>query len=540
MAPRLADYRTKRHFERTPEPSGTEGCVIAPSDHLRFVIQKHDATRLHYDLRLEIGDVFKSWAVTRGPSLDPAEKRLAVEVEDHPLAYGDFEGTIPEGEYGGGTVMIWDRGFWAPERDDDPASSLAKGELKFVLAGHKIRGSWVLVRIKPKSGPYQKRSNWLLIKHRDRWATPKTDRVLEKDRSVASGRTMTEIAKGKGRQPDAFMTMGGKLPVVVTNRNAQSTSREQRRTTRVRRDAGPTTCAQIPKLSTPTRVLWPSSEGENAGITKRELADYLLAVAHWMIEHIYGRPTSLLRAPEGISKETFFQRHPLPGQAGKVSTVVVDRDHEPYLQIDDAQMLVSMAQLSVIEFHPWNCQPFQPHVPGRLIFDLDPGPEVPLDAVVEAAKELRGRLGALSLNSFCKTTGGKGLHVVAPLTPDETITWEQAKLFSQTVSAQMAADSPARFVTKMSKSVRTGKIYLDYLRNDFTATAVAPLSPRARPEATVSMPLNWTQVRRGLDPKRFTIKSAADLLKQASPWSEYEDASRSLKAAIQKLVKSPT
>jgi bifunctional non-homologous end joining protein LigD len=129
---------------------------------------------------------------------------------------------------------------------------------------------------------------------------------------------------------------------------------------------------------------------------------------------------------------------------------------------------------------------------------------------------------------------------VAPLTPDETITWEQAKLFSQTVSAQMAADSPARFVTKMSKSVRTGKIYLDYLRNDFTATAVAPLSPRARPGATVSMPLNWTQVRRGLDPKRFTIKSAADLLKQASPWSEYEDASRSLKAAIQKLVKSPT
>lgn len=535
MPRNLTDYRTKRNFERTPEPSGAEGRNIAPSDHLRFVVQKHDARRLHYDLRLEIGDVFKSWAVTRGPSLDPAEKRLAVEVEDHPLAYGDFEGTIPPGEYGGGTVMIWDRGFWAPDGHDDPADCLAKGELKFVLAGHKLRGGWVLVRMKPKSGSNEKRSNWLLIKHRDRWARSNNRKVLQGDLSVASGRTMAKIAKGEGAQPDAFMTNGGKLPS-AGKWNEQATALERRRTARVRRDAGPSTTARMPKLSTPTRVLWPPREDKTAAITKRELADYLLSVAPWMIEHIYGRPTSLLRAPEGISKESFFQRHPLPGQADKIATVVVDKDHDPYLQINDAQTLVSMAQLSVIEFHPWNCMPFQPYVPGRMIFDLDPGAGVAFDALVEAAKELRGRLEALNLTSFCKTSGGKGLHVVVPLTPDETTNWEQAKLFSQTVAAQMAADSPTRFVTKMSKAVRKGRIFIDYLRNDFTATAVAPLSPRASPLATVSMPLNWTQVRKDLDPARFTISTAAALLKQASPWSDYHEAAQSLKVAIGKLV----
>src|SRR6201995_1231692 len=144
--PALTVYRTKRDFTKTEEPSGEHR--VAPSSRLRFVVQKHAATRLHYDLRLETGGVFKSWAVTKGPSLDPRDRRLAVEVEDHPLDYGDFEGTIPKGEYGGGTVMLWDRGFWAPDEKRDPSRSLEKGELKFTLAGSKIKGSWVLVRMR--------------------------------------------------------------------------------------------------------------------------------------------------------------------------------------------------------------------------------------------------------------------------------------------------------------------------------------------------------------------------------------------------------
>ncbi len=165
------------------------------------MIQKHAATRLHYDLRLEWAGVFKSWAVTKGPSLDPHDKRLAVEVEDHPLDYGDFEGTIPEGQYGGGTVLLWDRGYWEPEGDLSPEKALEKGDLKFTLDGEKLHGSFVLVRMKhDRNGG--KRTNWLLIKHRDKYAVDGNgDAILAKDKSIASGRTMTMIASGKGKGP---------------------------------------------------------------------------------------------------------------------------------------------------------------------------------------------------------------------------------------------------------------------------------------------------------------------------------------------------
>ena len=198
----LAKYRAKRDFTVTAEPSGKEARVKS-SHRLRYVIQKHAATRLHYDFRLEWNGTFRSWAVTRGPSLDPADKRLAVEVEDHPLDYGDFEGTIPKGQYGGGTVMLWDRGFWEPEGDAE--RMLAKGDLKFTLDGAKLHGGWVLVRMR-RDRFKSRRTNWLLIKHRDKYAHDRHgDAVLEKDHSVASGRSMTAIEKGTGKKPNPFM-----------------------------------------------------------------------------------------------------------------------------------------------------------------------------------------------------------------------------------------------------------------------------------------------------------------------------------------------
>ena len=202
---KLADYQAKRDFKKTSEPSGK--AKVRAAEYPRFVIQKHAATRLHYDLRLEHDGVFKSWAVTKGPSLNPADKRLAVEVEDHPLDYGDFEGTIPKGEYGGGTVMLWDRGFWMPEGTKDVDAALRKGELKFTLAGEKLKGSFVLVRMK-RDRDGGKRNNWLLIKHRDEFASE--DDVAEQDKSVASGRSMEQIAAGKGRGPKPFMAAGSK------------------------------------------------------------------------------------------------------------------------------------------------------------------------------------------------------------------------------------------------------------------------------------------------------------------------------------------
>src|SRR5947199_1345383 len=200
----LSTYRRKRDFEKTDEPSGE--VKVAPAKQQRFVIQKHDASRLHYDLRLEFDGVFKSWAVTKGPSLDPRDKRLAVEVEDHPLDYGDFEGTIPKGQYGGGTVLLWDRGYW---ESDDPERGFKKGDLKFTLDGDKLHGSWVLVRMRhDRSGG--KRTNWLLIKHRDEYAREgDANTILDNDKSVASGRAMEQIAAGKGRAPKAFMLVKG-------------------------------------------------------------------------------------------------------------------------------------------------------------------------------------------------------------------------------------------------------------------------------------------------------------------------------------------
>ncbi|WP_366501394.1 DNA polymerase ligase N-terminal domain-containing protein [Phenylobacterium sp.] len=198
----LTRYRSMRDFAKTTEPK--DAAKTQASKRLRFVIQKHDATRLHYDLRLELDGVFKSWAVTRGPSLDPHDKRLAVEVEDHPLDYGDFEGTIPQGEYGGGTVMLWDRGYWTPE--GDARDGLKTGELKFDLDGERLKGSWVLVRMKGRKG--ERRDNWLLIKHHDGWSVDDGGAAIldEETTSVASGRTMAAIAEGGGPTPTRFMT----------------------------------------------------------------------------------------------------------------------------------------------------------------------------------------------------------------------------------------------------------------------------------------------------------------------------------------------
>jgi len=201
-AAKLSKYKEMRDFAQTPEPSGN--ARVVPSKALRFVIHKHDASHLHFDLRLEYEGTFRSWAVPKGPSLDPKDRRLAMEVEDHPLDYGDFEGVIPKGQYGGGTVMLWDRGYWAPEAGfEDIGRALDKGELKFVMEGDRMHGSWVLVRTRRDA---RGKASWILIKHRDGAALAGADGPTDDDRSVASERTMADIAAGRGRAPKAFMT----------------------------------------------------------------------------------------------------------------------------------------------------------------------------------------------------------------------------------------------------------------------------------------------------------------------------------------------
>jgi bifunctional non-homologous end joining protein LigD len=786
MADRLERYREMRDFSVTPEPSGK--AARRASRQLRYSIQRHDATRLHYDFRLELDGVLKSWAVPKGPSLDPAEKRLAVQTEDHPLDYGEFEGVIPEKQYGAGDVLLWDRGRWQSE-DRDAAAALRKGTLHFRLDGEKLRGRWILTRLRDGK-------SWLLIKRNDDAATRDVDIVAARPESVKRApkrakraakaelpqfvtpqlatlvtrpprtgewvyevkhdgyRMLARISGGEakvfsrsgrdwspklphlvreleqhapgeswldgeivvlrpdgrasfqalqnafdagnaskivyfvfdapflrgrdlrrlpllerksrlqkalqrsdvvrfsegltgsaeevlehacrlglegliGKQADAVYAAGrtkswiklkcrarqdfviagytqpggsrhgfGALVLgayeaprklvyagkVGTGFDDELLTRLTRRFAQYRRPGSPLENpprekgiqwlrpqlvaevefaertdeglirqgsfmglredippksvgierAQEPpaelRLTHPDRLIWPSLR-----ITKGDLARYYAEVADWMLPHVGNRPLTLVRCPDGVEKQCFYQRHLGMGASpGDLKTF----SQRKYLYLDSARGILSAVQNGAVEFHTWGASVPEAKHPDRITMDLDPGPGVSWSELAKATRLTRTLLEKLGLKCFLKTTGGKGLHVVAPIEPK--LDWAAVKEFTRLVALFLVKAQPDLLIANMAKARRGGRIFVDYLRNSETASAVSAYSARARKEAGVSTPLEWDELGRSDLRSRFTVLTVPKRLAKLTldPWAEYRSTRQSITDAMWRALKT--
>jgi bifunctional non-homologous end joining protein LigD len=810
MADRLERYREMRDFRITPEPRGSGKKSPAEKKALAFYIQRHHATRLHSDFRLELEGTLKSWAVPKGPSLDPSVKRLAVQTEDHPLEYGGFEGTIPAEQYGAGDVLLWDQGTWIPE-DADPVAALAKGHLHFELRGAKLQGRWILARTRRDEG----KPSWLLMKRDDDEArdgdeaeitvlrpesvkkAPKAKKRAKKLRSrsketwvpdfvapmlatlvtepprAAPGQWVYEVKydgyrmlaritkdgvsmftrtgnawtaklphlvkeiaalgledslldgeivvpgeggrsdfqalqnafdrgsdarivyyvfdapylegqdlralslvdrkkrlsaalKKKharavrlsehlagdardvleqacklglegliGKQADSVYASGrskawiklkcrrrqdfviggftppqgsrhgfgallvgfydarGKLQYagkVGTGFNDDLLSSLSRKLAGLKRSDAPfanpprekgvtwlqpklvgevayaektkdgilrqaafmglredisaksvgeekavAPPANEPalKITHPDRLIWP-----NLKVSKLALVKYYEAVGDWILPHIKDRPLSLVRCPDGVDKPCFYQRHLLMGASpGHLSTVKREKKgRSAYIYASTLEGVLSAVQNGAVEFHTWGATVPDIGHPDRITMDLDPGPGIEWPALVEATRLVKLLLEQLGLAAFLKTTGGKGLHIVAPIEPKRP--WPEVKEFTRLMAEMLTRARPDLFLAKMSKAARTGKIFVDYLRNSETASAVAAFSTRARPQAGVSMPLAWDELGERDVREAYTILTVPAALKKRKedPWKAYASTHQSISDAMIRTV----
>ncbi|MDQ3340764.1 MAG: non-homologous end-joining DNA ligase [Myxococcota bacterium] len=536
-ATKLAKYRGMRDFAKTKEPSGAQPPASAGNS---FVIQKHAARRLHYDFRLELDGVLLSWSVPKGPSLSPTEKRLAVRTEDHPLDYASFEGIIPQGQYGGGTVVVWDRGTWEPE--GDPHAGMKKGHIAFTLHGEKLAGKWHLVRTKGRGT--DKNENWLLFKSRDEASNENLDIVAVKPESVISGKTVEQVAAAPERvwqsNREPTLTVAQKRAQRIASA-ARTATAERQQVVRVR--PARTTAelielvAQLPlgfKLTSLDKVLYPDQ-----GITKGQLIAYLAVVADWALPHIGDRPLTIVRCPEGRKKPCFFQKHILAGSPPPIHPLPITEESGEiveYMRIHDMPGLVALAQLGTLEIHTWGSRADKPERPDVMVFDLDPDVGLGWEKVALAAFAMRRKMHDLGFESFLKTTGGKGLHVVVPV--ERRQDWNELKNFTKAVSESMEREEPSLYTTNMAKKARKGKIFLDYLRNGRNATFIAPYSPRARDGAPVAVPITWEELAHGIDPLALNTASVPRRLAMLTvdPWKDIYKVKQAITAATWKAV----
>ena len=505
----LETYHRKRDFTRTPEPRGS----VSKIDRRRFVVQEHHASALHFDFRLEMGGVLKSWSVRHGPSLDPGVKRLAVPTEDHPVEYLKFQGDIPAGEYGAGRHMIWDAGTYELVGDGDALGQLAAGRLKFRLRGEKLRGEFSLVRF---AGGGER---WLLIKARDEFAREGWELELlqpEEKKDGAKGAASSERkrderaakraaharasdAGGKRRGAPAKQPSG---PVLAAS--GAFRARELRGDVNVR--IGGTVVA----LTNLDKIYWPED-----GLTKGDLLRYYYQVSKYILPYLKDRPLIMKRYPDGI-RGSFFHQHDVHDAPDFVRTVALPSEEGhtvDYAVGDNLATLLHMANLGAIERHPWHSRVGHEERPDWVVFDLDPGEGVEFETICELAMATRDVLAGLGLESYPKTSGSRGVHVYVPVEPAHD--YDLVADFAARVAAQVARAHPSRAtVERALKKRRRGQIYVDHMQNARGKSVVAPYSVRPRPGATVSAPLTWEEVEnRQFTPRDFTIKNMPARLK---------------------------
>lgn len=516
----LATYQGMRDFERTPEPSGAvDGALDGAGesrrhdDRPRFVVQRHRARRLHYDVRFEIDGVLVSWAVPRGPTLDPDVRRLAVHVEDHPIEYLDFEGVIPSGEYGGGDVIVWDTGAWEPG-EPDPAKAVTDGTLHARIHGHKLKGEFVLVRTE-RRGQGGDKEQWMLLHKHDEHAEEGWD-AEDHPRSVVSGRTNDEVQADPDRLwrsdlPAAQASIALKVQVPDPPTDDELAALDGLGTKGSWEVFGRT--VTVTNLDT---VLFPAREHEEP-VTKRDFIRYTAQIAPTLLPYLAGRALNMHRYPKGAGTKGFWHKE-LPDHAPDWLPRWDNPDADPgetstYLVIDEAAALVWAANYAALEWHPWTSRTDEPHRPTYVLFDIDPGERTSWAEVVELARLHRTALDHLGVRGRPKVTGRRGIQVWVPIRrgPD----FETTRAWAETVSRTIGAVLPDLVSWKWTKADRGGLARLDYTQNVINKTLVAPYSPRAAPGAPVSAPIDWDELDDpGLRPDGFTIRTILPRLRE--------------------------
>lgn len=480
----LTAYTKKRNFNNTPEP---EGKSKSSQKKLSFVIQRHDASHLHYDFRLELDGVLKSWAIPKGPSLNPQEKRFAVMVEDHPLSYGKFQGVIPKGNYGAGTVEIWDAGTYVPETSNSkaPASEIRRGlktgSLKFIINGQKLKGSFALVRLKDG-----KEKNWLLIKHRDEYATD--------DYDIESERTIKAVPAKKAKSVRFEVDHPDKKMKTKKITAKKSTSGSNDKIIKIN--------GHEVKLTNQQKIYWPEE-----GFTKGDVIEYYNSVADYILPYLKDRPQSLKRNPNGIADKGFYHKDAGDKAPGWVKSVKIysesTQKNVDYIICNDKATLLYLNNLGCIEINPWNSRIKTPDHPDYLILDIDPSDNNTFNQVIDVALVIKEVLDKAGATCYCKTSGATGIHVYMPL--HAAYTYEQARPFAQLVAVLANEQLPSFTTLERALNKRKNRIYIDFLQNSRGQTLSSVYSIRPVPGASISTPLLWKEVKHGLDPLDFNI-----------------------------------